>query len=69
MHMQGAIQSPSPPNMLGDGCVGVVDTVGSTLSRETHSGIHIKAGLEVGVASTRVHHPQAQLLVIADPML
>ena len=55
MHTQGAIQttyawSPSPPNALGDGCV-VVDTVGLTLSRETHGGVHIKAGLEVGVTS------------------
>lgn len=35
-------------------CVGVVNTVGSTISRETHCGIHINAGPEVGVASTKV---------------
>jgi glucosamine--fructose-6-phosphate aminotransferase (isomerizing) len=35
-------------------CVGVVNTVGSTLSRETHCGIHINAGPEIGVASTKV---------------
>jgi glucosamine--fructose-6-phosphate aminotransferase (isomerizing) len=35
-------------------CVGVVNTVGSTLSRETHCGVHINAGPEVGVASTKV---------------
>ena len=34
-------------------CVGVVNTVGSTLSRETHCGVHINAGPEVGVASTK----------------
>ena len=35
-------------------CVGVVNTVGSTISRETHCGIHINAGPEIGVASTKV---------------
>jgi len=35
-------------------CVGVVNTVGSTVSRETHCGVHINAGPEVGVASTKV---------------
>jgi len=35
-------------------CIGVVNTVGSTLSRETHCGVHINAGPEVGVASTKV---------------
>jgi glutamine---fructose-6-phosphate transaminase (isomerizing) len=35
-------------------CVGVVNTVGSTMSRETHCGIHINAGPEIGVASTKV---------------
>jgi len=34
-------------------CVGVVNTVGSTISRETHCGVHINAGPEVGVASTK----------------
>lgn len=35
-------------------CIGIVNTVGSTLSRETHCGVHINAGPEVGVASTKV---------------
>lgn len=35
-------------------CVGVVNTVGSTLSRESHCGVHINAGPEIGVASTKV---------------
>ena len=35
-------------------CLGVVNTVGSTISRETHCGIHINAGPEIGVASTKV---------------
>ncbi|KAI0266500.1 hypothetical protein BC834DRAFT_874899 [Gloeopeniophorella convolvens] len=39
-------------------CVGVVNTVGSTISRETHCGIHINAGPEVGVASTKAYTSQ-----------
>lgn len=35
-------------------CVGVVNVVGSTISRETHCGVHINAGPEIGVASTKV---------------
>jgi glutamine---fructose-6-phosphate transaminase (isomerizing) len=37
-------------------CIGVVNTVGSSLSRETHCGVHINAGPEVGVASTKVSY-------------
>ena len=33
---------------------GVTNTVGSTISRESHCGIHINAGPEIGVASTKV---------------
>ncbi len=35
-------------------CVGVTNTVGSTISRETHCGVHINAGPEISVASTKV---------------
>jgi glucosamine 6-phosphate synthetase-like amidotransferase/phosphosugar isomerase protein len=35
-------------------CVGITNTVGSTLSRKTHCGVHINAGCEIGVASTKV---------------
>ncbi len=34
--------------------VGVTNTVGSSISRETHCGIHVNAGPEIGVASTKV---------------
>ncbi len=34
--------------------VGITNTVGSTISRETHCGIHVNAGPEIGVASTKV---------------
>lgn len=42
-------------------CIGVVNTVGSTISRETHCGVHINAGPEVGVASTKVCSSRAHL--------
>ena len=35
-------------------CVGVTNTVGSSISRETQCGVHINAGPEIGVASTKV---------------
>lgn len=34
--------------------LGITNTAGSTLSRETHCGIHMNAGPEIGVASTKV---------------
>ena len=34
--------------------VGVTNTVGSSISRDTHCGVHINAGPEIGVASTKV---------------
>lgn len=34
--------------------LGVTNTVGSSISRETHCGVHINAGPEIGVASTKV---------------
>jgi glucosamine--fructose-6-phosphate aminotransferase (isomerizing) len=47
-------------------CVGVVNTVGSTISRETHCGVHINAGPEVGVASTKAYTSQyVALLMVA----
>ncbi|RKO86981.1 hypothetical protein BDK51DRAFT_10880, partial [Blyttiomyces helicus] len=39
-------------------CVGVTNTVGSTISRETHCGIHINAGPEISVASTKAYTSQ-----------
>ncbi len=45
-------------------CLGVVNTVGSTLSRETHSGVHINAGPEIGVASTKAYTSQYIALIM-----
>ncbi|EPQ26823.1 uncharacterized protein PFL1_05458 [Pseudozyma flocculosa PF-1] len=44
-------------------CVGVVNTVGSTISRETHCGVHINAGPEIGVASTKAYTSQYIALI------
>jgi glucosamine--fructose-6-phosphate aminotransferase (isomerizing) len=35
-------------------CVGITNTVGSAIARLTHCGVHINAGAEIGVASTKV---------------
>lgn len=45
-------------------CVGVTNTVGSTISRETHCGVHINAGPEIGVASTKAYTSQFISLVM-----
>ncbi|KAI9229498.1 MAG: hypothetical protein DHS80DRAFT_13794 [Piptocephalis tieghemiana] len=45
-------------NERGALCVGVTNTVGSSISRETHCGVHINAGPEIGVASTKAYTSQ-----------
>ncbi|CAD5222006.1 unnamed protein product [Bursaphelenchus xylophilus] len=44
--------------------VGVTNTVGSTISRETNCGIHLNAGPEIGVASTKAYTSQILALVM-----
>ncbi|ONK62803.1 uncharacterized protein A4U43_C07F8300 [Asparagus officinalis] len=39
-------------------CVGITNTVGSTLARKTHCGVHVNAGCEIGVASTKAYTSQ-----------
>ena len=39
-------------------CLGVTNTVGSSISRETHCGVHINAGPEISVASTKAYTSQ-----------
>jgi glucosamine--fructose-6-phosphate aminotransferase (isomerizing) len=39
-------------------CVGVTNTVGSAIARGTDCGIHINAGAEIGVASTKAYTSQ-----------
>ena len=45
-------------------CVGVTNTVGSSISRITHCGVHINAGCEIGVASTKAYTSQVVVLVM-----
>merc|ERR1712083_781189 len=40
------------------------NTVGSTICRESHSGVHINAGPEIGVASTKAYTSQMLCLIM-----
>lgn len=44
-------------------CVGITNTVGSAISRATECGVHINAGCEIGVASTKVRTPDCCCVV------
>ncbi|CAF0867415.1 unnamed protein product [Rotaria sordida] len=44
--------------------VGFTNTVGSSISRESHCGVHINAGPEIGVASTKAYTSQFLALVL-----
>lgn len=44
--------------------IGIVNTVGSSISRSTHCGVHINAGPEIGVASTKAYTSQYITLVM-----
>lgn len=44
--------------------IGITNTVGSTISRESHCGVHINAGPEIGVASTKAYTSQIISLVM-----
>ncbi|PON59125.1 Glucosamine-fructose-6-phosphate aminotransferase, isomerising [Parasponia andersonii] len=44
-------------------CVGITNTVGSIIARNTHCGVHINAGCEIGVASTKAY--TSQIVVMA----
>ncbi|KAH0510839.1 Glutamine--fructose-6-phosphate aminotransferase [isomerizing] 1, partial [Microtus ochrogaster] len=49
--------------------VGITNTVGSSISRETDCGVHINAGPEVGVASTKAYTSQFVSLVMFALMM
>ncbi|KAL5994829.1 Glutamine--fructose-6-phosphate aminotransferase [isomerizing] 2 [Asimina triloba] len=44
-------------------CVGITNTVGSAIARNTDCGVHINAGAEIGVASTKAY--TSQIVVMA----
>lgn len=45
-------------------CLGFTNTVGSSISRETTCGVHINAGPEIGVASTKAYTSQFLALLM-----
>jgi len=49
--------------------VGITNTVGSSICRESHCGVHINAGPEIGVASTKAYTSQFISLVMFGLMM
>lgn len=49
--------------------VGITNTVGSTISRESHCGVHLNAGPEIGVASTKAYTSQIIALILFALMM
>jgi glucosamine--fructose-6-phosphate aminotransferase (isomerizing) len=48
----------------GGTVLGIVNVVGSTIARETHGGVYIHAGPEIGVASTKAFTCQLTVLTL-----
>jgi glutamine---fructose-6-phosphate transaminase (isomerizing) len=48
----------------GSMTVGVVNVVGSSIARLTHCGVHVNAGPEIGVASTKAYTCQVVVLIL-----
>jgi glutamine---fructose-6-phosphate transaminase (isomerizing) len=49
--------------------MGITNTIGSTISRESHGGIYIHAGTEIGVASTKAFTSQVTILTLLAVLL
>jgi glucosamine--fructose-6-phosphate aminotransferase (isomerizing) len=49
--------------------LGICNVVGSTIARETHAGVYIHAGPEIGVASTKAFTSQVLVLTMVALML
>ena len=45
-------------------CVGITNVVGSAIARETDCGVHVNAGCEIGVASTKAYTSQIVVLIM-----
>ena len=50
-------------------CVGICNVVGSTLARESDTGVYIHAGPEIGVASTKAFTSQLTVLALITLLL
>lgn len=49
--------------------LGITNTIGSTIARETDGGVYIHAGAEIGVASTKAFTSQVTILTILAVLL
>ena len=49
--------------------LGIVNAVGSTIARETHAGVYIHAGAEIGVASTKAFTSQVTALALITMLI
>lgn len=49
--------------------LGIVNVVGSTIARESHGGVYVHAGPEIGVASTKAFTSQLTVLALISLML
>eukprot|EP00037_Helgoeca_nana_P010437 m.91808 g.91808 ORF g.91808 m.91808 type:complete len:698 (-) comp20205_c0_seq1:700-2793(-) len=49
--------------------VGITNTVGSSISRESECGVHVNAGPEIGVASTKAYTSQVLVLILFGLMM
>lgn len=56
-----ALRKAKEKNLLA---LGIVNTVGSTIARETDAGVYNRAGPEIGVASTKAFLSQITVLVL-----
>jgi glutamine---fructose-6-phosphate transaminase (isomerizing) len=56
-----AVRLAKEQNIL---CLGVVNTVGSTIARDTDAGVYLHAGPEIGVASTKAFTSQVVVLAL-----
>lgn len=50
-------------------CLGICNVVGSTIARESHAGVYIHAGPEIGVASTKAFTSQLVVLSLITILL
>ncbi len=50
-------------------CLGVCNVVGSSIARESHSGVYIHAGPEIGVASTKAFTSQLTVFALITILL
>ena len=53
-----ALQALRYAKQQGALCIGITNTVGSAIARDTDCGININAGFEIGVASTKAYTSQ-----------